>query len=223
MLGGWKSLVCTHPTHVHLLPSTTVNVLTDTSISLPGCLRPCISTGIMMYFRFMHSQEGRLNIHRVKGHVLWLLPHSLNGFIPSVLKPNLMFLASLSKSRNSLSMFHHCDPSGGCLSIWSYLQSSLCHRINFACALFLSKRFKRCIIGKYHITLAGIFSVGRLPVEITWIILPDLISLCATNKTNTQFLIFVAAIEDTVRTSVNLLYIQSKRANNLFCFLCCRG
>jgi hypothetical protein len=112
----------------------------------------------MMYFRFMHSQEGRLNIHTVTGHVLWLLPHSSNGFIPSVLKLNLMFLASLSKSGNSVSMFLHYDPSAGCLSIWSCLRSSLSHRINLACALILNKCFKHGIIGKYHITLAVFFS-----------------------------------------------------------------
>ena len=118
-----------------------------------------------LFYIWIKLQEGRLNIHRItghvlrllphslKGHVLRLLPHSLKGFIPSVLKPNLMFLESISKSGNSLSTFLHWDPSAGCLSIWSFLRSSLCHRINLACALFLNKRFNRCISGKYHITV----------------------------------------------------------------------
>src|SRR6185312_11125340 len=91
------------------------------------------------------------------------LPHSPNGFIPSVLKPNLMFLGSLTKSGNSLSTFLHRDPSAGCLNIRSCLRSSLCHRINLALDLFLKKRFKRGITGKYHITLAGTFFLTGSP------------------------------------------------------------
>ena len=84
-----------------------------------------------------------------------------NGFIPSALRPNLMFLASFSKYGNSLSMFLHWDPSAGCLRNTSCLRSSLCHRINLAFSLLLNKRFRRGIIGKYHITLDGIlFGVG---------------------------------------------------------------
>ena len=78
--------------------SSSTNSLRYTSMSLPGCFVPWISTCIIMYFCFRHSQEGRLNIQRVTGHVLWLLPHSPNRFIPFVLKPNLMFLGLLSKS-----------------------------------------------------------------------------------------------------------------------------
>jgi hypothetical protein len=61
-------------------------------------------TDIMINFRFMHNQEGRLNIHKVVGRVLCALPNSLKGFIPSVLKPNLMFLAS----PESLQILHQC-------------------------------------------------------------------------------------------------------------------
>jgi hypothetical protein len=43
----------------------------------------------------------------------------------------------------------------------STLWSSLCHRNNFACSLFLNKHFKRGIIGAYHITFAGILFLGR--------------------------------------------------------------
>src|SRR5688572_32209679 len=116
-----------------------------------------------MNFRFMHSQGGRLNIQRVTGQVLWPLLNSPNGLNPSVLKPNLMFLASLSKSGNVLSVDLHCAPSAGCLTISSSLRSSLCHRINLAFALFLNKRFKCGIIGKYHITFAGTLFLGDCP------------------------------------------------------------
>ena len=75
--------------------------------------------------------------------------------MPSVLRPNLKFLASRAKSGYSRSTFLHCDPSAGCLNIASFLRSSMCHRNNLACSLFLNKRFNRGIIGAYHITLAG--------------------------------------------------------------------
>ena len=162
-------LAQTHtPSSFHSSKSSSTNGLWYTSISLPGCFGPWISINIIMYFRFLHSQEGRLNIRRVTCHVLWLLPHSLNGFIPSVLKPNLMFLGSLSKSGNSLSTFLHWDTSVGCLNISSCLRSSLCHRINLAWDLFLKKCFKHGITGKYHITLAGTFFLAGSPFSSRW-------------------------------------------------------
>ena len=67
------------------------------------------------------------------------------------------------------------------------------------------------------------FFINGLPVDITRIILPDLIPLCVTNRTYIQFFVFTT-IEDTiVRTCVNLLYVQPKRANNIFGFVNCRG
>src|SRR6185312_5689935 len=71
--------------------------------------------------------------------------------------------------------------------------------------------------------LSGNFFLCGLTIDITRIIWTDLIPLCVTNKTSIQFLVFTA-IEDTiVRTCVNLLYVQPKRANNLFGFVSCRG
>src|SRR3954464_3706333 len=75
--------------------------------------------------------------------------------MPSVLRPNHKFLASSVKSEWSLSIFLYCDPSAGCLNFPSFLRSSLCHRNNLACSLFLNMRFNLGIIGAYHITLAG--------------------------------------------------------------------
>ena len=101
-------------------------------------------------------------MHRVTGQVLWLELCSPKGFMPSVLRPNLMFLASAAKSLNSLSIFLHCVPSAGCLNSPSDLRSSLCHRNNLACSLFLNRRFNRGIIGAYHITFAGTISFELL-------------------------------------------------------------
>jgi len=126
--------------------SSSTNGLRYTSISLPGCFGPEISTGIMMNFHFKQSHGGRLYIHIVTGQVLCLLLISPKGFMPSILKANLMFLASSAKSLQVLSIFLHWEPSGGCLNIVSCLRSSLCHRISLACSLFLNRCFKRGIM-----------------------------------------------------------------------------
>src|SRR3954463_3911901 len=102
-------------------------------------------------------------MHRVTGQVLWLELCSPKGFMPSVLRANLMFLASAAKSLNHLSIFLHCVPSAVCLNSPSDLRSSLCHRNNLACSLFLNRRFNRGIIGAYHITFAGTFFLGGSP------------------------------------------------------------
>src|SRR3990170_2291968 len=58
------------PFPFHSCKSSSTNGLRYTSVSLPGCLGPWMSTGIIMNFRFMHNQGGRLYIHRVTGQVL---------------------------------------------------------------------------------------------------------------------------------------------------------
>src|SRR3989337_2890065 len=83
--------------------------------------------------------------------------------MPSALKPKHTFLASPAKSPHFLSIFLHCDPSAGALNFPSFLRSSLCHRINLACSLFLNRRVNHGIIGAYHITLAGTLFLGRSP------------------------------------------------------------
>ena len=96
---------------------SSTNGLRYTSMSLQGYFGPWISTDILMNFHCMHNQGERLNLHRITGQVLWPLHNSPNGLNPSVFKPNLMFLASLSKFRNALSIDLHWAPSAGCLSI----------------------------------------------------------------------------------------------------------
>src|SRR3954470_754860 len=54
-----SSHTCT-PGLAHNSKSLSTNGLRYTSMSLPGCLGPWMSTGIMMNFRFMHNQGGRL-------------------------------------------------------------------------------------------------------------------------------------------------------------------
>jgi hypothetical protein len=64
-----------------------------------------------------------LYIHKVIGQVLWQLLYSPKGFTPSMLKPNLTFLASFANSGNVLSTLRHCNPSDGCFNIASTLHS----------------------------------------------------------------------------------------------------
>ena len=152
------------PVPFHSCKSSSTNGLRYTSMSLPGCLGPWMSTGIIMNFCFIHNQGGRLYKHRVIGQVLWLLLCSPKGLMPSALRPNHTFLGSPANfSLYFLSIFLHCEPSAGTLNFPSFLRSSQCHRIAFACSLFWNKRFNNGIIGAYHITLAGIFFLGRLP------------------------------------------------------------
>src|SRR4051812_39055289 len=64
-----SSHTCT-PFPFHSCKSSSTNGLRYTSMSLPGFLGPWMRTGIIMNFRFMHFQGGRLYIHRVTGQVL---------------------------------------------------------------------------------------------------------------------------------------------------------
>ena len=205
----WYSSHIRTPSSCHSNKSSSTNGLRYTSMSFLGCFGPGISIGIMINFRFMHSHSGRLYMHRVTGQVLCPLLISPKGFMPSVLKPNLMFLASKAKSVNVLSIFLHYDPSAGCLNIESCLRSSLCHRINLALSLFLNRRFKCGIIGEYHMTLAGTFFRGRSPSTS-----PGSYFLSCNAMHNIwaciQILILITSVEDAViGTCMYLLYLQS--------------
>ena len=45
-----------------------------------------------------------------------------------------------------------------------FLAFLLCHRINLALSLFLNRRFKRGIIGEYHMTFVGTLFRGGYPL-----------------------------------------------------------
>ena len=86
-------------------------------------------------FRYIHlllGQQQQLYFDQFPRHrtyfdqfprqVLCPLLISPKGFMPSVLKLNLMFLASKAKSVYVLSIFLHYDPSAQCLNIESCLR-----------------------------------------------------------------------------------------------------
>ena len=99
---------------------------------------------------------------RFTGQVLRVVLMLPNGFIPSVLSANLIFLGSFpkgsspSKGRN-LSMTLHCGESAGCLSIPSWTRFSACQRISCAVSGFENKRFTRGPMGRYQHTFHGMF------------------------------------------------------------------
>src|SRR3954464_12345768 len=69
-----SSYLCSSHTRTPGLPgvphnskSSSTNGLRYTSMSLPCCLGPWMRICIIMNFRFMHFQGGRLYIHRVTG------------------------------------------------------------------------------------------------------------------------------------------------------------
>src|SRR6185369_3085313 len=141
--------------------------------------------------------------------------------MPSVLKPNLMFLASKSNSGYVLSIFLHCDPSVGCLNIESFLRSSLCHHINLALSLFLNRRFKCGVIGEYHMTFAGTLFRGGSPLDISRIIFSNLVTQCTAYGTCIQILVLASVEDAVVGACMYLLHFQSQRANKLFGFIRC--
>ncbi|KAG2570890.1 hypothetical protein PVAP13_7KG037858 [Panicum virgatum] len=85
------------------------------------------------YFHFLHSQGGRFNTERTTGQVLCVELWLPNGFTPSVLIENRMFLQSSSNQGKWASMLPHCAASALCLSLPSL----------------------REMMGKYHATLIG--------------------------------------------------------------------
>jgi hypothetical protein len=92
-----------------------INGSKKTSISLPACLGPDTRVVNKRYFCLWHNHGGRLNMHIITGHILCGFFISSNGFIPSVLSPNQIFLGSLEKSSwwARSNCFHYL-PSAGC-------------------------------------------------------------------------------------------------------------
>jgi hypothetical protein len=115
------------PSSFHSKRRSSTSSFRYTSKSLPGYLGPRISTSIIMNFHFIHSPGGRLYIQSVTGQVLWPLLCSPKGLMPSILKPNLMFLASSAKAGNVMSTFLHWAHNWGVSTY--YLASSFLYAI----------------------------------------------------------------------------------------------
>ena len=131
----------------------------------------------------LHTQPGRKVVY-TECHRPGTMPLlcSPKGFMSSVLKPNLIFLASFANVGNVMSTFVHCDPSAGCLNILYCLRSSLCHRINLAFILFMNKRFRRGIKREipHHFGRHPLLDTHHL--NVAWIISRDLIPACVAYR-----------------------------------------
>src|SRR6266508_1643199 len=145
----------------HSFAISSSNGSRNTSISFPGCFGPWISIDSIRYFYFIHSHEGMLRMDRTTGQVLCELLMSPNGFIPSVLNANLTFLGSSPNLGLIVSIFLHWLASEGCRSISSvfFCAYSKCQLISSESLGFEDKRFKRAITCRYHMTMAGFFSL----------------------------------------------------------------
>src|SRR6187551_3972422 len=83
------------PGHQSFFRSST-NGLRYTSIRSPGCFGPETKIDNIRYFCFLHSQGGRFSTDSTTGQVLCVELWLPNGFTPSVLIANRMFLQSLA-------------------------------------------------------------------------------------------------------------------------------
>jgi hypothetical protein len=96
---------------------------------------------------------------RITDQVLCGFIISPKGFILSVLKANLTFLGPLENLGQLRSKVFHCRVSIGCRSFLSFIcpSSAACQITSLASLPLESKRFKRSITCRYHITRARIF------------------------------------------------------------------
>jgi hypothetical protein len=110
---------CWYWSHIHA-PSfqsfaiSSMSGYRNTSISMPACFGPWIKIDNIRYFLLWHNHVGMLYIMRMTGHVLCMVLFSQNGFIPLVLKANLIFLLYAANFGYWRSIFFHWVPSVGC-------------------------------------------------------------------------------------------------------------
>jgi hypothetical protein len=124
-----------------------INGTKKTSISMPSCLGPDMRVINRRYFRLWHNHGGRLYMHIITGQVLCGFLFSPKGFIPSVLRPNLIFLESLEKSSWLRSKCFHYLPSVGC-RIFPSLFRWTCQSKSWASLALENIRFKRSMTGR---------------------------------------------------------------------------
>jgi hypothetical protein len=130
----------------------------NTSISMSACFRPWIRIDNIRYFLLWHNYVRMVYIVRMIGHVLCTVLFLLNGFIPSVLKINLIFLLTTPNCGYWRSKNFHWVPSVGCRISSSFsLWFTECQHTSSASLGLENTCFKRSISGRYHITKAEIF------------------------------------------------------------------
>jgi hypothetical protein len=77
---------------------SSVNGSKKTSMSMPACLGSDMRVVNKRYFHLWHNHGGRLYMHIITGHVLCGFLISLKGFIPSMLRTNLILFPLVALS-----------------------------------------------------------------------------------------------------------------------------
>jgi hypothetical protein len=124
---------------------------------MSACFGPNMRVLNRRYFRLWHNLGGRLYMHIITGQVLCAFLISPKGFIPLVLRSNLIFLGSLQKCWSWLtSKCFHWLPSAGC-QIFPCLIRWTCQSKSWASLALENICFKWSMIGRYLITRVGTF------------------------------------------------------------------
>src|SRR3954466_14780003 len=167
-----------------------------------------MSTGIIMNFRFMHNQGGRLYKHRVTGQVLWLPLCSPKGLMPSALRPNHTFLASSGNSFPRLSFdFSPLRPISeySQLSVFLTVFSVPSHRLGIL--FVLEQTFQPWYYRSIPHHLGRNLLPGALALDITRVITADLIAQCTTYRASVQILVLTAVEDAIIRACMYLLHL----------------
>jgi hypothetical protein len=98
----------------HSFCMSSINGSRKTSMSMPACLGLDMRVVNRRYFHLWHNHGERLYMHIITGQVLCRFLISPKGFIPSVLRPNLISLGLLEKSSSWLrsKCFHYLSSTG---------------------------------------------------------------------------------------------------------------
>ena len=179
-------------------------------MSFSGCFGPRISTDIMINIHFMQSHGGRLYMQRITGQVLWPLFISPKGFMSSVLKPNLMFLASKSNSGYVLSIFSPLWPISGVSQHRVFLAFLFVPSHQLSIPFICKQTLKMCYYRRVLHNLGRNSLLGMLLLDVLRIIFSDLVTQCIAYRACIQILILITSVEDAViGTCMYLLYLQS--------------
>ena len=106
-----------------------------TSISMSGCLGPCIRMDNRWYFLFWHNHVGRLYIISITSHMLWVLLlsqnffHKTNSFNPYSMQtehcPGHSQISDSTSHQIPSTVEHQLDVGAFCHSSYAYLNPTI--------------------------------------------------------------------------------------------------
>jgi hypothetical protein len=133
----------------------------------------------------MHSHGGRLYGTTNIGHKLHFVFFFENGLKLSVARPRLRFVASFTKSKNSLSKSCHGSPSAGWLNSFSLgYRFTLCHCADSNASFVANILFSLGANGKRRNTFCGTFFLSQsFHLDRTQMGQPSSLAYCFLNYT----------------------------------------